>query len=260
MVAVFYIADVPAAQKLLFADPRPLVERLGPDFFRRLPESPGVYMMRDLSDTVLYVGKAKNLRKRLGSYRVANPERLPRRHLRLLRAVDRIEIQECATEGAAFAREAELLRSLRPRFNRAGTWPSPRRYLGFNITNHAIQLTIIPDPPIATGLHGPHGAGARHLRNSLARLLWLALHAERGLAQLPLGWFRGLPDLEVSVPAGATALRECTALLESLFRSQPLSFAEWMLAKMPPGIPAFEKAVIEADLEFIIERFGADAS
>ena len=41
---------VPATQQLLFPDPRPLVERLGRDFFRRLPECPGVYLMRDESD------------------------------------------------------------------------------------------------------------------------------------------------------------------------------------------------------------------
>jgi hypothetical protein len=249
---------MPAAQRLLFADPRPLVERLGREFFLRLPESPGVYLMRDPNDTVLYVGKARNLRKRLGSYRVANPERLPRRHLRLLRAVDRIEIQESASEEAALAREAELLRSLRPRFNRAGTWPSPRRYLAFKVSSEALELTVISDPPTADGLHGPHGAGARHLRNSLARLLWLALHPERGLSQLPLGWFRGLPDATVTlpVPGPAMPLPELSAQLELLFRNQPLPFAEWVFAKMPPGIPAFEKAVIEADLEFIVERFG----
>ena len=36
---------MPAYQALLFPDPRPLVERLGRDFFRRLPEDPGVYLM-----------------------------------------------------------------------------------------------------------------------------------------------------------------------------------------------------------------------
>jgi excinuclease UvrABC nuclease subunit len=41
--------------------------------------------MRNGTGAVLYVGKAKNLRQRLGSYRVANPERVPRRHLRLMR-------------------------------------------------------------------------------------------------------------------------------------------------------------------------------
>jgi hypothetical protein len=38
---------VPAFQTLLFPDPRPWVERLGPDFFRQLTERPGVCLMRD---------------------------------------------------------------------------------------------------------------------------------------------------------------------------------------------------------------------
>src|SRR5438093_425553 len=109
---------MPAAQRLLFPAPQPLVERLGREFFLQLPECPGVYLMRDASDAILYIGKAKNLRKRLGSYRVANPDRVPRRHLRLLRAVARIELQECADEPSALARESELLRSMRPKFNR----------------------------------------------------------------------------------------------------------------------------------------------
>jgi excinuclease UvrABC nuclease subunit len=40
--------------------------------------------MQDAAGLVLYVGKAKNLRQRLGHYRVANPDRLGRRQLRLL--------------------------------------------------------------------------------------------------------------------------------------------------------------------------------
>ena len=102
-------------QLLLFPDPRPLVERFGSDFFRQAPECAGVYLMRDASGTVLYVGKAKNLRKRLGSYRVANPDRLRKRHLKLLRVVSRIDLQECADEESALLRESELLRTLRPR-------------------------------------------------------------------------------------------------------------------------------------------------
>jgi predicted GIY-YIG superfamily endonuclease len=112
-------------QLLLFPDPRPLVERLGAGFFRQLPETPGVYLMKGAADAPLYVGKAKNLRVRLRSYRVANPDRMPRRHLRLLRAVERIDIEELPDERAALEREAHLLRTLRPRFNRAGTWFPP---------------------------------------------------------------------------------------------------------------------------------------
>ena len=91
-------------------------------FFRQLTDRPGVYLMHDAAGLVLYVGKAKNLRKRLGSYRVANPDRLGRRHLRLLSQVARIELQECLDESAALAKEAELLLALKPKFNRAGVW------------------------------------------------------------------------------------------------------------------------------------------
>jgi excinuclease UvrABC nuclease subunit len=60
-----------AGQLWLFPPPKPLVERFGEDFFRALPPVPGVYLMCGATEGVLYVGKAKNLRKRLSSYRVA---------------------------------------------------------------------------------------------------------------------------------------------------------------------------------------------
>src|SRR5450755_4830758 len=133
-------------QTLLFPDPRPLVDRLEHDFFRQLTERPGVYLMRDVQENVLYVGKAKNLKKRLNSYRVANPDRMARRHLRLLRAVARIELQECADEAAALAKEADLLLALRPRFNRAGTWPAKPRFLVWQRDETWLALAISEAP------------------------------------------------------------------------------------------------------------------
>ena len=87
--------------------------------------------MRDARDDVVYVGKAKNLRKRLASYRVANPDRLRRRQLRLLRSVVSIDLERCLDESDALSRESQLLRNLRPRFNRAGTWPGAPRFLAW---------------------------------------------------------------------------------------------------------------------------------
>jgi hypothetical protein len=40
-------------QMLMFPDPRPLVERLGREYFRQVPECPGVYLMRDAAEIVL---------------------------------------------------------------------------------------------------------------------------------------------------------------------------------------------------------------
>src|SRR5437016_7928181 len=129
-----------AGQQWLFAPAKPLVERLGKKFFRKIPARPGVYKMHDATGNLLYVGKAKNLRKRLGSYRVANPERMPRRHLRMLRAVVRIDLEECADERSALMRESELLLKLRPKFNRAGTWPAPPRFLVWRALAQNLEL------------------------------------------------------------------------------------------------------------------------
>lgn len=113
-----------SGQLWLFPPPKPLVERLGKDFFRALPTGPGVYLMCSSEGGILYVGKARNLRKRLASYRSANPERLPRRIIRLLHRVTRIEWDECRTEEAAGNREELLISVLNPRFNGAGkVWP-----------------------------------------------------------------------------------------------------------------------------------------
>jgi hypothetical protein len=117
-------------QLWLFPPPRPLVERFGDSFFRQVPARPGVYYLCGRREGVLYLGKAKNLRKRLGSYRVANPERLPRRMIRLLFQVERIEWDVCSDEATAAQREKALLRVLQPKFNRANLYPPARVYLG----------------------------------------------------------------------------------------------------------------------------------
>jgi len=107
-------------QLWLFDPPKPLVERFGEEFFATLPTRPGVYFFCGTGEGVLYVGKARNLRKRLASYRVANPERLSRRIIRLLHQVRRIEWDECVTEEAARQREELLICVLAPKFNAAG--------------------------------------------------------------------------------------------------------------------------------------------
>jgi predicted GIY-YIG superfamily endonuclease len=243
-------------QMLLFADPRPLVERLGSEFFRRLPEQPGVYLMRDAADTVLYAGKAKNLRRRLASYRVANPERKACRQLKLLRAVARIEVQICATEDAALAREAGLLRSLRPRFNRAGTWSAPPRLLGWRLMENRLDLAV--REVFEAGWHrsGPLGGGSFALRASLVRLLWCAIHPERGLAGMPEGWFRGQRAEIVTIPRHATdpvRFTHAGALLFGLLKDGHASpFVAWSREQMARVHP-FDRAVCEIDLERVEE-------
>jgi excinuclease ABC subunit C len=83
---------------------------------RLAPTSPGVYRMLNAANDVLYVGKAKNVRKRLTSYaRVNAPQ--PARILRMIAATVTIEIVSTTTETEALLLEANLIKQLRPRFN-----------------------------------------------------------------------------------------------------------------------------------------------
>ena len=163
-----------------------------------------MYLMRDTSDVILYVGKAKNLHKRLSSYRVANPDRMSRRQLRLLRSVARIELQECPDEPTALVRESELLRAVRPRFNRAGTWPAPRRFLVWRCVEKQLQLAVAEIPDAHWRFYGPLRGAAFVLRAVLARLLWLVAHPSLGFSALPVGWFHGRLDLEITIHCGPT--------------------------------------------------------
>jgi predicted GIY-YIG superfamily endonuclease len=245
---------MPAVQKLLFPDAQPLVERLGRDFFRQLPERPGVYLMRDGCDAILYIGKAKNLRKRLGSYRVANPDRMPGRLLRLLRTVARIELQECPDESTALARESELLRTVRPRFNRAGTWPAPPRFVAWRCVEHQLHIAVAENPDANWRFHGPLGRGAFAFQAVLARLLWLAVHSRRGFSGLPVGWFHGRLNPEIAIDCGPM-IEPVASNLQKLLSGQTTEFSEWIRILLPADAHHFEKAAVEVDLEFVSESF-----
>ncbi|WP_410176264.1 excinuclease ABC subunit UvrC [Stappia indica] len=97
---------------------------LGPDargvdvishFVRRLPLGPGVYRMLDEEGTVLYVGKARSLKKRVTSYTRLQGQ--SNRIMRMIMATASMEFVTTRTETEALLLEANLIKRLRPRFN-----------------------------------------------------------------------------------------------------------------------------------------------
>ena len=80
-----------------------------------LPTRPGIYLMKDVSGTPLYVGKARNLRKRVASYFDARPK--VDRIMRMVARIDQVEVSLTRTEGEALLLENEWIKSLKPRYN-----------------------------------------------------------------------------------------------------------------------------------------------
>ncbi len=89
---------------------------LTPEFLRSVPNRPGVYLMKNSRGQILYVGKAKALRKRIASYQKVTPKDSPKTAL-LLSKVAAVETILTHTEKEAFILEASLIKKHRPRFN-----------------------------------------------------------------------------------------------------------------------------------------------
>jgi excinuclease ABC subunit C len=77
---------------------------------RELPDSPGVYLFHAADGEILYVGKARSIRKRIGSHFSGGDSRLTSR-------VERIECMVTATEAEALLAEQSFIKRHRPRFN-----------------------------------------------------------------------------------------------------------------------------------------------
>jgi excinuclease ABC subunit C len=84
-------------------------------FVRRLPNQPGVYRMFDAKGDVLYVGKARSLKKRVANY--AQGRGHSNRIVRMIRDTAHMEFVTTRTETEALLLEANLIKRLRPRFN-----------------------------------------------------------------------------------------------------------------------------------------------
>ncbi|MEB3701993.1 Excinuclease ABC subunit UvrC [Candidatus Bealeia paramacronuclearis] len=82
---------------------------------KHLKDVPGVYRMFNVRDDVLYVGKAKSLKKRVASY--TRPEKLPLRLQRMIAETVRMEFVVTHTEAEALLLEANLIKKLEPRYN-----------------------------------------------------------------------------------------------------------------------------------------------
>ena len=85
------------------------------DFIKTCPNKTGVYRMLDKKNNILYIGKAKNLVKRLTNY--VNLTNLSNRICTMVQMIAKIEIIVCRSEKESLLLEASLIKNLKPKFN-----------------------------------------------------------------------------------------------------------------------------------------------
>lgn len=108
--------------------------RFSRDFVRGIPDTPGVYLLRDSEGETAYVGKASRLRSRLKSY-FSEPALTTPREMRLDEVLFSIEHKKSGSELEALLEEARLIKKLSPPVNvqKSVRMPVPPRYVAENV-------------------------------------------------------------------------------------------------------------------------------
>ncbi len=126
------------------------------DEIAKFPTASGVYLFMDASGVVLYVGKAKNLRARVGSYFQPGAKLLQSRGAEIARLIGKlvthVEYIECDSEVEALLRENRLIKDIQPRFNERQKDGKSFPYL---------QITTNEDFPRVSVTHKPQARGAK---------------------------------------------------------------------------------------------------
>ena len=121
-------------------------QRFGATFLDEVPQAPGVYRFLDEAGTLLYIGKAANLRRRLAQYRTAGRKKRERKRRAIVKAAARItwEVHESPLD-AALA-EVRLIQSLRPARNVASAYPFLYPFVGVHAEGAETYFCLTTSP------------------------------------------------------------------------------------------------------------------
>lgn len=149
----------------------PLINKI-----RHLPKTPGVYLFKDIRGTVLYVGKAKDLRSRVGSYFQDSADLLRTRGPEIAHMISQVvdlDFLDCETEVDALLQENRLIKDIQPPFNERLRDDKTYPYLEIATSDDFPGVYVTRKPrPKGTKLYGPftHATGLRDALNAMQKV------------------------------------------------------------------------------------------
>jgi excinuclease UvrABC nuclease subunit len=264
-------------------------QKFGADFLSGVPTQPGVYRLYGEAGVLLYVGKAANLRRRLGQYRTAGRKKRERKRRALVKAATSITWEVCETALTAALTEIRLIQTLRPPRNVTSAFPFLYPFLGIRLEGGETYFCLTTSPAAFPGfdLHGAFRS--RELTGeaffSLMRLLHFVGHPvprhrcrrfatathshvigfRRLAEEVATGWRRLLRGesrgvlealaLELIEHDGARAraseIHEDLLAIDRFFEEEALTLARAIAATGHPDYPVAQQ---ERDLLFVAYR------
>jgi excinuclease ABC subunit C len=123
---------------------------------KRIPEQPGVYLMKEVEGKIIYIGKARNLRKRVISYFTKRDPQLDWKTSRLVSRIADIEFIVTDNEIEAFLLESNLIKRYRPLFNIE--LKDQQRYTYLKVTDEPFPRLLVARRNRAGAFMGPKGS------------------------------------------------------------------------------------------------------
>ena len=122
-----------------------------------LPLAPGVYVMRDKNDKVIYVGKAKKLKNRVSQYFVNTVSHTPKTRL-MVSHIDHFDVIVAASEFEALVLECSLIKRYLPKYNILLKDDKGYPYLRLNMKDIYPRITMVSKiSDDGAGYYGPYG-------------------------------------------------------------------------------------------------------
>ncbi|MFH1059946.1 MAG: excinuclease ABC subunit UvrC [Pseudomonadota bacterium] len=224
----------------------------------RVPQEPGVYLMKDAKGRIIYVGKTKRLRARLSSYTRDDQAPTWYRHKvqTMVGLAASVEFIVTTTEKEALLLESTLIKEHRPRYNADLKDDKSYPYFRLSVADQFPRLSLVrrPNPHDGAKYFGPFGnaGAARKTLEWLQRIFPLRRCSDRMVA----GRTRPCLDHEMKrCPAPCVggispeAYRELVKQVEAFFAGQGEAVAEAIMRDMQAAAAAerFEEAAILRD-------------
>ena len=254
-----------------FETPPFLEQKLGLEIFNDIPQAPGIYRFYDENEILLYVGKAKNLRRRLFTYKCAKPGKTSRKEAALISKIHRFEYDILESEEEAILQENHWIREHRPEFNHANKHTETYYFITIqeNQSGLLFGLSMNPlgnlfpdsDKPLYRNMHPPFEKGVsknvygcfkghRTVRTSLGlilQLLWMAEYQSPSPHFLPIQLSRNLTPMRFQIPVSEKSTHKREELINML--------DDWFLGISPGIIEYLREKIRIADESHFTRKF-----
>ncbi len=177
-----------------------------------LPFAPGVYLMKDKSDKVIYVGKAKKLKNRVSQYFQDTASHTPKTRL-MVSHIDHFDVIVAASEFEALVLECSLIKRHSPKYNILLKDDKGYPYLRLNMKDPWPQITMVSKiADDGAEYFGPYGS--RGVTNGIIEAIRLTLKLPGCHKQFPRDVGKGRPCLNYHMAQCAGWCQEGKSFLE----------------------------------------------